>query len=70
MRIITSNGSTPVTWEMPQFRDNVGVKSVQELHTVKSGDELSWGTYPIVYVAYDEAGNAAECSFTIYVLSK
>ncbi len=31
---------------------------------------LQWGTYDVAYVAYDEAGNTAQCAFKIYVLSK
>jgi hypothetical protein len=31
---------------------------------------LQWGTYDEAYVAYDEAGNTAQCDFKIYVLNR
>ena len=31
---------------------------------------LQWGTYDVAYVAYDGAGNTAQCDFKIYVLKQ
>jgi hypothetical protein len=70
LRVIAANSSTVVTWEAPEFRDNVGVKNIQELHTVRSGQMFDRGNYEITYVAYDEAGNAAQCHFMVYVLKE
>lgn len=68
--VIAKNGSALVTWDDPQFKDNVGVTAVTERNGHRSGQTLSWGTYDITYVASDAAGNSEICSFTISVLSK
>ncbi len=66
----TSNGSAFVTWDEPIFADNVRVDRVVNAGGLKPGRALQWGTYDVAYVAYDEAGNTAQCAFKIYVLSK
>lgn len=68
--MIAKNGSAIVTWDEPEFRDNVGVDRVIERNGHRPGQTLLWGTYEIAYVAYDQAGNSATCSFKVYVLSE
>ncbi|KAH1029276.1 uncharacterized protein LOC109533262 isoform X1 [Dendroctonus ponderosae] len=68
--IITKNGSALVVWDEPHFTDNVGVVSVQEKSGHRPGQTLLWGVYQIAYVASDEAGNAATCTFKVSVLSE
>lgn len=68
--VIAKNGSSIVTWDDPQFTDNVGIVRVQEKSGHRSGQTLLWGTYDISYVAYDQAGNSASCDFKVYVLCK
>ncbi|EZA50646.1 Sushi, von Willebrand factor type A, EGF and pentraxin domain-containing protein [Ooceraea biroi] len=67
--VIAKNGSSIVTWDEPRFSDNVGIVKIQEKNGHRSGQTLLWGTYDISYVAYDQAGNSASCSFKVYVLS-
>ena len=68
--IATTNGSAFVNWDEPIFADNVRVEKVINKGGLKPGQALQWGTYDVAYVAYDEAGNTAQCDFKIYVLSK
>ena len=51
------------------FQDNVRVDKVINKGGLKPGQALQWGTYDVAYVAYDEAGNTAQCAFKIYVLN-
>lgn len=68
--VIAKNGTAVVTWDEPQFSDNVGVARVEEKSGHRPGQTLLWGTYHIAYVAYDQAGNSATCSFKVYLLCK
>lgn len=68
--VIAKNGSAVVNWDEPRFTDNVEVVRVEEKNGHKPGQTLLWGTYRIAYVAFDEVGNAAVCSFKVYVLCK
>lgn len=68
--IISRNGSAQVTWDEPEFVDNVGVTRVIERSGHRSGQTLLWGTYDITYLASDAAGNTASCSFKVSVLSE
>lgn len=68
--VIAKNGSTIVNWDMPVFSDNVGVTKVVEKSGHKPGQNLAWGAYDIAYIAYDNAGNAATCTFKVTVLCK
>lgn len=68
--VIAKNGSAIVTWDEPEFTDNVAVVRVVEKNNHRPGQTLLWGTYEIAYVAYDQAGNTATCSFKVYVLCK
>lgn len=67
--VATSNGSAFVNWDEPIFADNVRVDKVINKGGLKPGQALQWGTYDVAYVAYDEAGNTAQCAFKIYVLN-
>ena len=68
--IITRNGSALVSWDEPHFSDNVGVVKILEKSGHRPGQTLLWGMYQIAYVALDEAGNSATCSFKVSVLCK
>lgn len=68
--IIAKNGSSIVTWDEPRFVDNIGVTKIIERNGHRSGATLLWGTYEIIYIAYDAAGNTATCSFKVSVLGK
>ncbi|XP_050541159.1 sushi, von Willebrand factor type A, EGF and pentraxin domain-containing protein 1 [Daktulosphaira vitifoliae] len=68
--VIAKNGSTVVNWDEPKFTDNVGVIRVEEKSGHKPGQTLLWGTYRVAYVAFDEVGNTAVCSFSVYVISE
>ncbi|KAK9881868.1 hypothetical protein WA026_018067 [Henosepilachna vigintioctopunctata] len=68
--IITKNGSALVLWDEPHFSDNIAVVRVVEQNGHRPGQTLLWGNYEIAYVAFDEAGNSATCSFRVSVLSE
>lgn len=68
--MITKNGSANVYWDEPKFNDNVGIVRVEEKSGHHPGQTLMWGNYQVVYVAFDAVGNAATCSFKVYVLGK
>ncbi|XP_078696303.1 uncharacterized protein LOC144924689 isoform X2 [Branchiostoma floridae x Branchiostoma belcheri] len=69
-QVIETASSEPVsvTWDDPQFVDNVGIKSTT--HVVKPNKPFTWGFYYVKYTAEDEHGNFAECTFTIHVKKK
>ena len=54
-----------VSWIEPTATDNSG--SVQLRSNYKPGDWFSLGSTKVTYVAQDEAGHQAECSFEIVV---
>ena len=68
--VVARNGSAVVSWDEPEFSDNIGISNVVERSGHRPGQSLLWGTYHIAYVAYDQAGNSATCSFKVYVLCK
>ncbi|KAK7873875.1 hypothetical protein R5R35_005737 [Gryllus longicercus] len=68
--VIAKNGSSIVSWDEPHFSDNVRIVRVEEKSGHRPGQTLLWGTYSIAYVAYDQAGNSATCSFKVYVLAE
>jgi len=61
------NCSEFVDWDTPKFTDNVRINRVRE-PSLLPGQALHCGTYDISYIAYDDAGNSADCSFKIYVM--
>ena len=68
--VAAPDGTAFVSWDDPIFADNVRVDRVVNAGGLKPGRALQWGTYDVAYVAYDKAGNAAQCAFKIYVLSE
>lgn len=68
--VIARNGSAIVNWDEPRFTDNIGVVSIIEQNGHRSGQTLLWGSYDIVYIASDAAGNSAICNFKISLLSE
>ena len=56
-----------VTWPEPQFKDNVGVVSVDVIPANKRGTDLPEDDYRIIYTARDEVGNDAVCIFNVFV---
>ncbi|KAK3869849.1 hypothetical protein Pcinc_024872 [Petrolisthes cinctipes] len=67
---ITRNGSAVVTWDEPLFSDNIGVEEYTDNSGYYPGQAFTWGTYHIARAAYDAAGNAATCSFNVYVVEE
>ncbi|XP_070567428.1 uncharacterized protein [Ptychodera flava] len=65
-RIINDNSLTTCVWQEPIFTDDVGIVNLTQSYT--SGDTFAWGTYQVSYVAFDAAGNTAQCNFLLYVL--
>ena len=60
-----------VTWNEPIFNDESGQEvKVVNLGGLKPDMPLQWGTYDVAYVAYDQAGNTAQCAFKIYVVHR
>lgn len=68
--VITKNGSAIVSWDEPDFSDNVAITKIQEKNGHRPGQTLLWGIYQIAYVASDAAGNTATCAFKVSVLCK
>ena len=66
--VATQNGSAFVTWDEPIFSDNANVTKIINTGGLIPGQALQWGTYDVAYVAYDLAGNTAQCDFKIFVL--
>lgn len=55
-----------VTFNMPSASDNCSAM-VSQVSGPASGSQLTAGTYTVVFVATDNAGNTDSCSFTITV---
>lgn len=68
--VIAKNGTAVVTWDEPQFSDNIGITRVEEKSGHRPGQTLLWGTYHIAYVAFDQSGNSATCAFKVYILGR
>lgn len=71
--LVTAPGSmfAELSWTTPQFSDNVGVVST-ELHVLDydlslSPGQLPLGTHTVQYIAADEAGLTATCTFDVVV---
>ncbi|KAK3760498.1 hypothetical protein RRG08_022784, partial [Elysia crispata] len=64
---VVTNEESPalVTWEEPEFSDNVKVTRVKQNR--RSGIVLPYGEYLITYVAYDAENNSASCNFHVFV---
>ncbi len=55
------------TWTEPISDDNCGIASVTSSHN--SGDSFSEGTTTVTYIAEDNCGNTATCSFDVTVIA-
>lgn len=56
---------TVITWTLPTASDNCGIDTFYS--NFESGDTFGIGSYTVVYIATDAAGNADTCSFTITI---
>ena len=61
-----NEGSTEVTWSQPWMNDDCS--DVAFTQTAYSGQMFDCGDHEIIYTAYDEAGNSAQCTIHITVL--
>ncbi|KAM7291203.1 uncharacterized protein ISCGN_027778 [Ixodes scapularis] len=57
-----------VTWDEPEFSDNVEVSEVT--NTLDSGTMFTIGVHTVHYTAIDESGNEATCKFQVNVTHK
>lgn len=53
---------------VPTFKDDVFTEKIE--HNIAPGQVLTWGDYLVVYAAYDNASNAAECEFHVRVANE
>lgn len=58
-----------VTWNEPELSDNAG-KANWLVRSSSSGTAFPIGSTPITYIATDQFGNQAQCSFVVIVLGK
>ena len=66
----TADNEIRVNWERPRFSDNSG-NDPMVTGNRQSGDYFaSPGKYQIIYIATDQSGNQAHCSFTIQLSSE
>ena len=66
---ITDYALLPISWNEPTLTDNVGITKI--LKTKSSGSDFRRGTTTMVYyIAYDDAGNSANCSFSVTITRK
>lgn len=67
--ITTSLKEINVTWSEPLFSSrntlNAPLKRVEQ--NLKSGQVFSWGEYTVLYVAYNNASDLAECTFKVII---
>lgn len=66
--VATSLEGVTVTWEEPEFSDNVEVHSVEK--SKEPGSLLNTGLHIVYYTAKDTAGNEAVCKFQVNVTRK
>lgn len=50
------------------FRDNVGIAKVKE--SITPPGRITWGKYRVSYIATDSSGNAAQCTFSVFIKRK
>ncbi|PKP07892.1 MAG: hypothetical protein CVU08_15610, partial [Bacteroidetes bacterium HGW-Bacteroidetes-3] len=65
-----ANCANGVIWSIPVVQDNCGVVSYTETSVGGPfyGEQLSPGTYNIVYTATDAANNSTTCGFTVVIV--
>ncbi|KAG1655606.1 Fibropellin-1 [Nymphon striatum] len=68
--VVTKNYTSIVRWDLPKFSDNIKVSRIVERSGYTPGQAFLRGVYELSYVAFDEGGNSATCSFKIYVVDK
>lgn len=55
-----------VGWDEPIFEDNSGfIKMIESNY--KPTDVFAWGPHDVVYTAYDNSSNSAQCAFSVTV---
>ena len=64
---LTAGCDTTVFWTPPTAADNCAIASFGGNYA--SGDTFGVGTYTVMYMATDSAGNADTCSFNIYIVA-
>ncbi|VDP05220.1 unnamed protein product [Soboliphyme baturini] len=62
----TPTKSKTVFWTEPVFSDANNIVRVER--NFEPGTSFALGTYTVIYVAYDDKGNTAVCSFRVHVL--
>lgn len=58
-----------IIFNSPTATDNCSGAGVTQVSGPASGSNLSAGTYPVLFVATDSAGNSDSCSFTVTVVA-
>lgn len=61
--VVTPLKEVNVTWQEPTFSDDVMIDRVE--HNLKPGQVFTWGDYLVLYVAYDNSSNLAQCHFKV-----
>ncbi len=64
---ITVDSGAMVTYDMPVATDNCGVDTLEMLEGLPSGSEFPVGETKVSYLATDDSGNYACCSFFVTV---
>jgi len=62
-----NESSVEVTWTEPWINDEC-TNDVQVTQTAYSGQMFDCGEHEVIYTAYDEAGNTAQCTILVSVL--
>ncbi|ETN78501.1 EGF-like domain protein [Necator americanus] len=63
--IVTPQREVNITWPEPVFHSDSPLERVER--NFKQGQIFTWGEYDVLYVAWDNASNTAECNFKIHV---
>ena len=66
--VVTPLKEVNVTWQEPTFSDDVIIDRVE--HNLKPGQVFTWGDYLVLYVAYDNSSNLAQCHFKVPLLAR
>ncbi len=62
--VVTPLKEVNVSWQEPQFSDETQIDRVE--HNLKPGQVFTWGEYLVLYVAYDNSSNLAQCHFKVF----
>uniref|UniRef100_A0A914YVY8 Sushi, von Willebrand factor type A, EGF and pentraxin domain-containing protein 1 n=1 Tax=Panagrolaimus superbus TaxID=310955 RepID=A0A914YVY8_9BILA len=63
--VITPLKEVNVTWEEPVFVSNNAIERIEQ--NLKPGQVFTWGEFTVLYVAYDNSSNIAQCTFKVHV---